>query len=628
MSRDDNAATTGAADRLIASIRDYAIYMLNPSGHVVSWNAGAERFKGYTAEEAIGSHFSVFHTPEDHANGLPDRALSTALAEGKFECEGWRVRKDGTRFWASVVIDPVFGDNGELEGYAKITRDITDKKRADDALKASEQQFRLLVQGVVDYAIYMLSPEGTVTNWNAGAKRIKGYDTTDIIGHHFSTFYTPEDRARSLPAHALGEAARIGRYEAEGWRVRKDGTRFWAHVVIDAIRDDTGQLIGFAKITRDITEREEAARSLERTREELFQSQKMEAIGQLTGGVAHDFNNLLSIISTAVQVLDAQGVSTPQKPVLQSIHRAVERGAALTQQLLAFARQQPLAPTVQDPNKVIGNFETVLRRGVGAHIDLRVALGADVHWVNIDEARLEAAILNLVVNARDAMPDGGTLDISTANATIAQGEHAALPPGAYVRITVADNGSGMPAEVLARACEPFYTTKPVGKGTGLGLSQVQGFIMQSGGALEVRSTEHAGTTITILLPAVKRDADSVQRASEREVALIVEDEEELGKLAGSLFETLGYDVILTTNGAEALRVLGEKNDVDVLFTDVMMPGISGIELARKSRELVPDLKVILASGYPVPALRAHGGLDEFAFISKPYRLSEIVKKLR
>jgi len=354
----------------------------------------------------------------------------------------------------------------------------------------------------------------------------------------------------------------------------------------------------------------------------------MEAIGQLTGGVAHDFNNLLSIISTAAQVLDAQGLAPAQQGIVQSIGRAVARGAGLTQQLLAFARQQPLAPTHQDPNKVIGNFETLLRRGVPAAIDLRIELGSNVSTVNIDEARLEAALLNLVVNARDAMPGGGSLVVSTGDIVLYAGQHQVLAAGPYVQITVADNGCGMPPEVLARACEPFFTTKPVGKGTGLGLSQVQGFIAQSGGALDVHSAEGAGTTVTILLPAIAAEQAALSMAPQRELALIVEDQEELGQLAGSLFEALGYEVILTCNGAEALRVLEEQPAVDVLFSDVMMPGISGIELARKARAMAPTMKVILASGYPVPALRVHGGLDEFDYISKPYRLSEIVKKLR
>ncbi|MCC2675105.1 MAG: domain S-box protein, partial [Ramlibacter sp.] len=288
-------AELGRLRLFISSVTDYAIYMLSPEGKVVSWNAGAERFKGYKAEEIIGQHFSRFYSPEDQATGLPARALKTARETGKFEAEGWRMRKDGTRFWASVVIDPIRDASGELVGFAKITRDITEKRAAQEALRESEQRFRMLVQGVTDYAIYMLSPSGEITNWNAGARRIKGYEHDEVVGTHFSRFYTEDDRENGLPQRALKQAAEAGRFEAEGWRVRKDGTRFWAHVVIDPIRNDDGTLVGFAKITRDITERKNAAAALEETREALFQAQKMEAIGQLTGGIAHDFNNLLAV---------------------------------------------------------------------------------------------------------------------------------------------------------------------------------------------------------------------------------------------------------------------------------------------------------------------------------------------
>ncbi|RYF24774.1 MAG: PAS domain S-box protein, partial [Comamonadaceae bacterium] len=244
------------AERLrffISQITDYAIYMLAPDGKVASWNAGAERFKGYAAHEIIGQHFSKFYTPEDQEVGLPERALQQAKESGKFEAEGWRVRKDGTRFWASVVIDPIADASGTLIGFAKITRDISDKRQAQEALRESEQRFRMLVQGVTDYAIYMLSPGGEITNWNTGARRIKQYEDHEVLGTHFSRFYTDEDRHSGLPARALAQAAEQGRFEAEGWRVRKDGTRFWAHVVIDSVRGDKGELIGFAKITRDIT---------------------------------------------------------------------------------------------------------------------------------------------------------------------------------------------------------------------------------------------------------------------------------------------------------------------------------------------------------------------------------------
>jgi PAS domain S-box-containing protein len=260
---------------LVDSITDYAIYMLDPLGIITSWNPGARRFKGYLAEEILGRHFSVFYTDEDRAQDLPATALKTAAGEGRFQQEGWRVRKDGSHFWADVVIDPIWSPSGDLLGFAKVTRDLTERRAAEMALRSSEQQFRLLVQGVTDYAIYMLDPDGRVSNWNAGAERIKGYRPEEIIGEHFSRFYSEEDRRAGLPWHGLVVAAREGRYEREGWRIRKDGERFWAHVIIDAIRDESGAIAGFAKVTRDITERKLAETALEQAREALFQSQKM-----------------------------------------------------------------------------------------------------------------------------------------------------------------------------------------------------------------------------------------------------------------------------------------------------------------------------------------------------------------
>ena len=280
---------------LVEAVTDYAIYMLDPNGIVSSWNPGAQRFKGYLPNEIIGEHFSRFYTEEDRKSGLPTRALATAKQEGKFESEGWRVRKDGSKFWAAVVIDPIRAPSGDIIGYAKITRDLTERKQAERMLKLSEEQFRLLVQGVTDYAIYMLDIEGNVANWNLGAQRIKGYAPEEIIGRHFSQFYTDEDRAAGEPYRALEIAKREGKFEKESWRVRKDGTRFYAHVVIDALRDETGTLFGFAKITKDVTERKETQEKLDKAREALNQSQKMEAVGHLTGGIAHDFNNLLMV---------------------------------------------------------------------------------------------------------------------------------------------------------------------------------------------------------------------------------------------------------------------------------------------------------------------------------------------
>lgn len=329
---------------LVEAVTDYAIYMLDPNGCVLSWNAGARRFKGYEKHQILGQHFSAFYTQEDRDRGMPEHALKTAAAVGRFEGEGWRVRQDGTRFWANAVIDPIRNEAGELIGFAKVTRDLTERKIAEEALRESEQRFRLLVQSVIDYGIYMLDINGNVTNWNAGAERIKGYSEAEILGKHFSSFfYTEEDRAAGEPERGLRKAREEGRFEKEGWRVRKDGTRFQAHVVIDPIRDENGDLVGYAKVTRDVTERRAAQVALETAKEALFQSQKLEALGQLTGGVAHDFNNLLMVVLSCMQLVrkrvheDAGLV----RLVDNAIHGA-RRGMALTERMLAFARKQDL----------------------------------------------------------------------------------------------------------------------------------------------------------------------------------------------------------------------------------------------------------------------------------------------
>ena len=262
--------SSSRADLLLQSVTDYAIYMLDPDGIVSSWNAGAERLKGYRHDEIVGQHFSRFYAPEDVAQDLPGRVLRTALEQGRFEAEGWRMCKDGSRFWANVVVVPVRDEAGQHVGFAKVTRDLTERRAADEALRRSEERFRLLVQGVTDYAIYMLDPDGMVSSWNAGAERFKGYTADEIIGEHFSRFYQPEDRAAGVPQRALATAASEGRFEAEGWRLRKDGSRFWANVVIDPIHDEGGQLIGFTKITRDLTERRAGQKALEKAQEQFF----------------------------------------------------------------------------------------------------------------------------------------------------------------------------------------------------------------------------------------------------------------------------------------------------------------------------------------------------------------------
>jgi PAS domain S-box-containing protein len=619
-------------EHFILGVTDYAIYMLSPSGHVNSWNAGAQRFKHYNATEIIGKHFSCFYTDADQANGRPARALHLARTQGKYEEEGWRVRKDGTRFWASVVIDAIRNPSGDLIGFAKVTRDITDRKLALEQLHASEEQFRLLVQGVTDYAIYMLSPEGTITNWNAGAARIKGYSEAEAVGSHFSRFYTDEDRLAGLPARALRIAAAEGRVESEGWRVRKDGTTFWSHVVIDAIHNDMGELLGFAKVTRDITERRNAALDLERTREALFQSQKLEAIGKLTGGIAHDFNNLLGVIVSGVELLSREFKTPGASRILDSMQRAATRGATLTQQLLSFARQQPLSQKEYNLNNVIENFEAILRRAAGETIafDLRLAPGLGL--VMIDAPQFEAAMLNLIANSRDAMPNGGTISIRTDSVQLADNQVAGLPAGAYVKTTVADTGHGMSPEVLSRAVEPFFTTKPLGKGTGVGLSQAYGLVQQSGGGVHLESTPNQGTTISLYFPRIKagdEDGASVETNYGNDKALVVDDQPDVLEIAVELFRNMGYDVLSANSGAEALSILQRTPSIDILFSDVVMPGMNGAELGQEALKIQPGITVLLATGYAEPELADQiAEVDKFPLIKKPYRMAEIIKKLR
>ncbi len=615
------------AERLqifISRITDYAIYMLAPDGTVASWNAGAQRFKGYAAEEIVGRHFSDFYTDEDRATGLPARALSQARDTGKFEGEGWRVRKDGTRFWASVVIDPIRDESGELLGFAKITRDVTDKRAAQQALRESEERFRLLVQGVTDYAIYMLSPSGEITNWNSGARRIKLYEHDEVVGTHFSRFYTEEDRGRDMPGRALAEAAQNGRFEAEGWRVRKDGTKFWAHVVLDPIRNDAGELVGFAKITRDITERQQAAQALDKAREVLFQSQKLEAIGKLTGGVAHDFNNLLSVITNGLDLLRGAVKDPAVIGLIESMEKAASRGASLTNQLLTFARQQPVTPEPRELNRVIANFESVLRRATRSSVKFAVEVPGELPAVMIDLALFETALLNLVVNANDATLDGGGILVSTHVSELADGQIGDLPKGRYVAVSVQDSGSGMTEEVISRAIEPFFTTKQIGKGTGLGLSQVYGMVRQFGGELKIMSQLAQGTTMSLYFPVSSEKAIEESLPPPSDKVLIVDDQPDVLDMASEMFRTLGFDVITANSGRQALEILARVHDVHLLFSDVVMPGLNGVELGQKAQEISPDIRVLLASGYTAQV----GNLKGFEILAKPYRIADILKKLR
>lgn len=614
---------------LVDAVVDYAIYMIDPDGIITSWNAGARRFKGYEEAEILGQHFSRFYTEEDRKSGLPQRALDTALREGRFEGEGWRVRKDGTRFWSSVVIDPIRDPSGKLLGFAKITRDLTDRKMAEETLKQSEQQFRLLVQSVTDYAIFMLTPEGRVSNWNPGAQRIKGYLPEEVIGQHFSIFYTPEDREAQLPQRTLDIAVREGRFENKGWRQRKDGTRFLAHVVVDPIWGETGTLLGFAKITRDITETALAQQTLEKTREALFQAQKMQAIGQLSGGIAHDFNNLLTVILGNLEIVRKRVGDEPRLTrLLDNATQGALRGVSLTQRMLAFARRQELkAEPVQIPALVEG-IMGLLRSSLGPSVKIETHFSPPPEPVMADVNQLELAVLNLATNARDAMPNGGNLLLRTRAEVAIDQPQSSLTPGRYVCLSISDTGEGMDEATLASAMDPFFTTKGVGKGTGLGLSMVHGFIEQLGGRFLLKSEKGMGTTAELWMPvaqvgSVVEIADTSPPVPEvpRLNVLVVDDDSLVLTSTCLLLEDLGHRVSVADSGAQALRMIESEQHYDLVITDMAMPQMNGAQLAQAIRILMPTLPIILATGFAESLDGFAAGLPR---LSKPFNQNSLV----
>ncbi|NKL29262.1 PAS domain S-box protein [Rhizobium leguminosarum bv. viciae] len=618
---------------LVDAITDYAIYMLSPEGIITSWNTGAQRFKGYRPSEILGQHFSRFYLEEDRAAGVPARALATAEKHGRFEGEGWRQRKDGTCFWAHVIIDPIRRPSGELIGYAKITRDLTERRAAEKAIRQSEEQFRRLVQGVSDYAIYMLDPDGNVSSWNFGAERIKGYRPQEIIGRHFSTFYTPEDREAGVPQTALRLARAEGRFEREGWRVRKDGSRFWASVVIDVIRDDEGDVLGFAKITRDITEKMETQRALEQAREELFQSQKMEAIGQLTGGIAHDFNNLLMAVLGSLEILKKR---MPRDLSLTSLvdnaMQGAQRGAALTQRMLAFSRRQELHMEPIDVSGLVRGMMDMLSRSLGPLTVIETSFPVRLPTILTDPNQLEMAILNLVVNARDAMPSGGRIVLRACEESLPSGK-GPLSPGRYVRIAVIDEGDGMDAKTLEQAITPFFTTKGVGKGTGLGLSMVQGLASQSDGRLVMKSSLGEGTTAELWFPVATveqgteaaADRPQQEENASRRLRIVAVDDDGLVLMNTTLMlEDLGHTVFEAMGGPEALDIL-RKQQVDLVICDHAMPRMTGAQLAEAIRSEWPDMPIILATGYA--EIPEGAGIVDLPRLGKPFSQAQLAEAI-
>ena len=501
------------------------------------------------------------------------------------------------------------------------------------ALQESEDRFLRLMRGAKDYALYMLDAAGNIASWNAGAERIEGYKAEEIIGQHLSTLYETADRAHAF--QNLETAALVGRAEEEGLRVRRDGSTFWASVVLSSIHDSAGGLVGFAKIIRDLTER----KNLEL---QLQQAQKLEAIGGLAAGVAHDFNNLLSVILSYSELIASDlKEGDPVRADLQEIQTAGLLAVTLTRRLLAFGRQQVLQPKVVDLCRIIVALEGMLRRLVGEEVEVVTEFAPECGKVLVDPGQMEQVVMNLVVNARDAMPEGGKLTIDAAEVLLDDdfaAEHLGVTAGPHVLLAVSDTGVGMDEATLARMFEPFFTTKELGKGTGLGLATVFGIVKQSGGIIQVLSEPNRGTTVNVYFPMVDRSA--LVRSSApppnnatlhgSETILLVEDDEQVRVLARTILRRYGYDVLDAQSGGDALLLCEQySSPIHLLLTDVVMRRMSGRELAERLLKVRPHMRVLYMSGYTDDAVVRHGIFySKVAFIQKPITPEPLVRKVR
>jgi PAS domain S-box-containing protein len=505
---------------------------------------------------------------------------------------------------------------------------------ANLALQESEDRFLRLMKGAKDYALYMLDAAGRVVSWNAGAQLIEGYSADEIVGSPLSTFYcfADQDRARQN----LVAAASTGRAEEEGWRVRKNGSKFWASVVLSAIHDPAGALLGFAKITRDLSERKN-------WEDQLHQAQKLEAIGSLAAGVAHDFNNLLSVILSYSELLALDlKEADPMRADLREIQTAGMLAVTLTRRLLAFGRQQVLQPKMLDLCQVVAGMEVMLRRLLGEELELVVTLAPECGKVMVDPGQIEQVVMNLVINARDAMPAGGRLSITAEEVVLEQeyaAQHVGATAGPHVLLAVSDTGIGMDEATQSHMFEPFFTTKGPGKGTGLGLATVFGIVKQSGGTIAVVSEPNRGTRFNIYLPMVDRGPGIRSSAPPpprtevlrgTETILLVEDDEQVRVLTRTILTKYGYNVLDAQSGGDALLLCEQcSSSIDLLLTDVVMRRMSGRELAERLLKERPQMKVLYMSGYTDDAVVRHGVFySRVAFIQKPITPEPLARKVR
>lgn len=632
---------------LVDAIEDYAIFLLGPTGDIRSWNKGAERTMGYKADEVIGSSFSRFYGPEDLQARKPEMELETAGREGRIEDEGWRVRKDGSLFWANTVITSLRNDHGEVIGFAKVTRDLTRRREADEELRQSEEVFRLLVSSVKEYAIFLLDPDGRISTWNAGAQRIKGYTQDEIIGKHFSVFYSDEDIENRKPERELEAAKRDGSVEDEGWRIRKDGTRFWANVVITAVYDRTNRLRGFAKVTRDMTERrhaEDIQRALfeqrearmiaeeERRRAEqswLAAQEANRAKDQFLMTLSHELRTPMTSILGWSRLLTTMSPHDPAfRDAIAAIGRSAELQARLIDDVLDVSRivsgKLQLNVTEVDLAHLLAtSLDTVRLSAAAKHITLATAFDPQLGSISGDETRLQQVIWNLLTNAVKFTPRSGTVTLKA--------EHR--PEG--VRITVSDTGEGISPAFLPHIFEPFRQAENastrVHGGLGLGLSIVRYLVEAHGGTIEAWSAGLGkGSTFSVTLPIrampVAKPREEARVEIKRKLTgtkiLTVDDDEEARKIVQLILQHGGADVIACSSARDALDTLTSFHP-DLVITDIAMPHVDGYELATRVRESHPQVPIVAVSAFPSAKGNVAQGMFD-AYLSKPLEPTDLI----
>jgi PAS domain S-box-containing protein len=618
---------------LAKAVADYALFMLDPEGDVRSWSPGAERIKGYAAAEIVGQHFSCFFTDADREVGVPQRVLAIAAERGRYEGECLIVRNDGSTFWASLVVEPIRDDAGRLIGYANIGRDITEHKLAEERLLGEQAKYRAIIESAVD-GIVVIDERLTVQAFNRAAEMIFGYAADEVIGHNVSHLMPEPDRSRHdgyIADYRQTRKAKIIGVRREVTGQRKDASVFALDLSI-AEWHAGGQRY-FTGIVQDITARKEAETKMQQTVAMLHRAQKMEAVGRITGGVAHDFNNILQVMIGSLDLADALTAGNEElRRLLSAIRRGAVRAERVTQQLLAFSRQQPLHPEEVNVSAHMREAVDLFARTLRGDIYVEVDFPSDLWPIMIDVSQLDLAVLNVAVNARDAMPNGGTFKISARNATyqgltLEQGNHGL--DGSYVVMTLSDTGVGIAPDVLPHVFEPFFTTKDVGKGTGLGLSQVYGFALQSGGVATVTSNVGQGTCITLYLPAldhvthVGTPDETAATTSNKGTVLVVEDDADVAELATKVLKDAGYAVAQAEHAPAALTALASGAPIDLVFSDIVLPhGMNGITFAHEVRTLYPKLPVLLTTGY-AEAL-ADAEIEGLTILRKPYPRQDLL----